>query len=46
RDNSRNDLILMTIAYNNEQGECHRWWGIAQKLENGMQKYIDALLLD
>ncbi|CAG8697848.1 1656_t:CDS:1, partial [Ambispora gerdemannii] len=46
RDNSQNNLILMTIAYNNEQGKRHRWWGIAQKLENGMQKRIDALLLD
>ncbi|CAG8680637.1 11251_t:CDS:1, partial [Ambispora gerdemannii] len=45
-DNSWNDLILMTIAYNNEQGERRRWWGIAQKLENGMQKRIDTLLLD
>ena len=25
RDNSQNDLILMTIAYNNEQGKHRRW---------------------
>ena len=25
RDNSQNNLTLMTIAYNNEQGERRRW---------------------
>ncbi|CAG8623052.1 1143_t:CDS:2, partial [Paraglomus occultum] len=46
RDNSQNDLTLMTTAYNNEQEERRRWWGVAQKLETGMQTRIDALLLD
>ena len=26
RDTFQNDLTLMTIAYNNEQGERRHWW--------------------
>ena len=46
RDNYQNDLTLMTIAFNSEQEERRRWWGIVQKMETGMQTHINILLLD
>ena len=46
RDTLQNNVNQLTRDLNNEQGECYRWRGIAQKIENGMQTCIDALLLD
>ena len=46
RDTLQNHVNQLIRDFNNEQGECYRWRGIAQKIENGMQTRIDALLLD
>ncbi|CAG8652981.1 18386_t:CDS:2, partial [Dentiscutata erythropus] len=45
-NNFQNNLALITTAYNNERTECHRWRGIAQQFERGMQMRINTLLLD
>ncbi len=46
RNNSQNDLALMTTAYYNEREERRHWWRVAKQLEKGMQTCINALLLD
>nr|CAG8653272.1 4327_t:CDS:2 [Entrophospora candida] len=46
RNNSQNDLDLMTTAYYNEWEERRHWWGVAKQLEKGMQMRINNLLLD
>ncbi|CAJ0745480.1 6858_t:CDS:2 [Entrophospora sp. SA101] len=46
RNNSQNDLALMTTAYYNEREERRHWWRVAKQLEKGMQMRINTLLLD
>ncbi|CAJ0746443.1 880_t:CDS:2, partial [Entrophospora sp. SA101] len=46
RNNSQNDLALMTTAYYNEREERRHWWRVAKQLEKGMQVRINTLLLD
>ncbi|CAJ0828865.1 16112_t:CDS:2 [Entrophospora sp. SA101] len=46
RNNSQNDLALMTTAYYNEREERQHWWRVAKQLEKGMQMRINTLLLD
>ncbi|CAJ0832494.1 15098_t:CDS:2 [Entrophospora sp. SA101] len=46
RNNSQNDLALMTTAYYNEREERRHLWRVAKQLEKGMQMRINTLLLD
>ncbi|CAJ0914326.1 5106_t:CDS:2, partial [Entrophospora sp. SA101] len=46
RNNSQNDLALMTTTYYNEREERRHLWRVAKQLEKGMQMRINTLLLD